>query len=316
VNPPLVSIVTPSFNQAAYLEQTMRSVLEQGYPNIEYIVVDGGSTDGSPALIERYSHRLAWWVSEKDQGQADGINKGLQRAQGEIVAWLNSDDFYLPGAVGQAVEALRIHPEAGLVFSDVESRDSDGKLINIMRFGERSLEDLMAFEIISQPGVFMRRSVLEQAGWLDTAYHYLLDHHLWLRMALIAPPQYAPGVRWAAARFHPAAKNVALAGAFGREALRLAEWMEATAAFQPHLAQARRRMWAGAHRLDAFYQLDAGDAAAALRAYRRALPYSARVVLRDWRRVLYALFSPLGLGWVRRFYLKRRSRQMQAKQRR
>jgi hypothetical protein len=313
VNAPLVSIVTPSFNQAAYLEQTMLSVLQQGYPNIEYIVVDGGSTDGSPALIERYHHRLGWWVSEKDQGQADGINKGLRRARGEIVAWLNSDDVYLPGAIGQAVEALRIHPEAGLVFSDVESRDADGNLINIMRFGERSLEDLMAFEIISQPGVFMRRVVMEQAGWLDPAYHYLLDHHLWLRMALIAPLRYAAGARWAAARFHPAAKNVAQAGAFGREALHLAEWMEGAAPFQPYLARARRRMWAGAHRLDAFYQLDAGDAAAALRAYRRALRFSARAVLRDWRRVLFALVSPFGLGWLRQFYLERRSQQLQSK---
>ncbi|GAP09529.1 glycosyltransferase [Bellilinea caldifistulae] len=308
---PLVSIITPSFNQAAFLEQTIRSVLEQTYPQIEYMVVDGGSTDGSREIIEKYADRLAWWVSEKDAGQADGINKGLRRAQGEIVAWLNSDDYYLPAAVGQAVEVFRHHPQAGLVFSDVESVDGEGNRFNIMRFGEWGLTDLMAFRIISQPGVFMRRSVLEQAGYLDPNYHYLLDHHLWLRMAVIAPLHYARGARWAAARFHPAAKNVAQAAGFGNEALRLAAWMESDPRFKEHLPSVQRRMWAGAYRLDAFYRLDAGDRRAALAAYAQAFRYHPPTVLRDWRRLLYALLSPLGLEGLRQAYLRRRSRRFQ-----
>ena len=100
---PLVSIITPSFNQAQFLEEAMRSVLEQDYPNLEYWVIDGKSKDGSLELIKRYSDRLTGWVSEKDKGQADGINKGIERSKGEIVAWLNSDDRYLPGAVRNAV---------------------------------------------------------------------------------------------------------------------------------------------------------------------------------------------------------------------
>jgi glycosyltransferase involved in cell wall biosynthesis len=103
---PLVSIVTPSFNQAQFLEQAIRSVLTQDYPRIEHLVIDGGSTDGSLDVIQRFQAELAYWESEEDRGQADAINKGFRRARGEIVAWLNSDDLYLPGTVSSAVKAL------------------------------------------------------------------------------------------------------------------------------------------------------------------------------------------------------------------
>jgi len=127
----LVSIITPSYNQSAYLEQAIQSVLGQDYTPLEYIVVDGGSADGSAEIIQRYASRLAWWVSERDAGQADAINKGLRRASGEIVAWLNSDDLYQPGAIAQAVAALRDHPEAGLAFGDAITIDARGRTIDV-----------------------------------------------------------------------------------------------------------------------------------------------------------------------------------------
>lgn len=309
---PLVSIVTPSYNQAPYLEAAMRSVLEQDYPNIEYLVADGGSTDGSTEIIRGYADRLTWWVSEKDQGQADGANKGLRRCRGEIIGWLNSDDLYRPGAIAGAVAAFKVNPKAGLVFSDVDSIDGDGQLINVMRFGPRTLEDLMEFKIISQPAVFMRRSLLEQVGYLDQSYHLLLDHHLWLRMARHAPLAYTVNARWAAARFHAEAKNVAQAEAFGRDAYRIAQWLDESPDYSAEMGRIRKRVWAGAHRLNAFYLLDGGQPGAALKSYWKGFWQHPAAILPDWYRILYALLSPLGLTGLRRAYLERRKRKLKS----
>ncbi|HNJ13431.1 MAG TPA: glycosyltransferase family 2 protein, partial [Anaerolineales bacterium] len=123
----LVSIITPSYNQAAYLEQTLLSVLNQDHAPIEYIVVDGASKDASVEIIKKYSDRLAYWVSEKDGGQAEAINKGFARATGEIIAWLNSDDYYLPGAVSAAVKMFEANPEMVLVYGNMLAVDEYGK---------------------------------------------------------------------------------------------------------------------------------------------------------------------------------------------
>jgi glycosyltransferase involved in cell wall biosynthesis len=154
---PLVSIVTPSYNQAAYLEATINSVLAQDFAPLEYLIVDGASQDGSPQIIQRHTGRLAWWISEADRGQAEAINKGFQHAKGEIVAWLNSDDVYLPGAIQSAVNALQANPQAGMVYGDAITIDPAGRPLNRLAFGDWGLFDLMNFRVVCQPAVFMRR---------------------------------------------------------------------------------------------------------------------------------------------------------------
>lgn len=311
---PLVSIVTPSYNQGAFLEETMRSVLEQDYPKIEYWVIDGGSTDNSVDIIKSHQQRLAGWVSEKDRGQADGVNKGFAKATGEIVGWLNSDDLYYPGAIREAVAAFQAHPEASFVFSDVESIDGEGKAFNLMRYGDWKLADLMAFNIIGQPGVFMRREVLEQVGYLDLSFNYLLDVQLWLKMARISEPFYVPDKVWAAARLHEKAKNAAQVSGFGPEAFRLAKWLCEDEAYYPLNAQNFNKIWAGAHRLNAFYQVEAQNFGDALRSYARMLRFQPKQPLLTYRRMVFALLGWLGLGKLRKPYERLRENSYLRKQ--
>jgi glycosyltransferase involved in cell wall biosynthesis len=296
---PLVSIITPSFNQAAYLEQTMLSVLEQDYPNIEYLVVDGGSTDGSVEIIKKYSDRIAWWISESDDGQADAINKGFASARGQYVAWLNSDDVYRPGAIRQAVDAFAQHPDAGLIYGDLDSIDAKGRVFNTIRYNQYDLLDLLTFRIIGQPSVFIRRVVLEKAGHLDPAYNFLLDHHLWLRIARLAPVHYIPQV-WAAARHHAAAKNVAHASRFGEEAFRILDWAKTEPDLGDLVHQHPRRVHGGAYRLQARYLLDSGEPNRALSSYVRAFSLYPTYTLAHWKRIGYAFLSLLGFGWLHR----------------
>jgi glycosyltransferase involved in cell wall biosynthesis len=298
---PLVSIVTPSYNQVDFLEHTMRSVLSQDYPQVEYLVADGGSTDGSVELIQRYAHQLEWWVSEPDRGQAEAINKGLRRAQGEIVAWLNSDDLYWPGAVSEAVAALETHPEAGFVYANATSIDGSGRPFNDMIFKPYDLDDLLCFNIICQPAVFMRHDVLQTAGYLQSEFHYLLDHSLWVRMARLAPMTHIPSF-WAFARYHPAAKNIALAAEFGDEAFRILNWARDAPDLAARIERQEGRVLAGANRYRARYLLDAGKGRQALQDYLRSLRLHPRTALQEWHRIIFAGLSALGLGFLGGWY--------------
>ncbi len=308
----LVSIITPSYNQVEYLEQTIHSVLGQDYPAMEYLIVDGASSDGSVELIQRYAERLTWWCSERDAGQAEAINKGLTRAQGEVVAWLNSDDLYLPGAIAGAVTALQADPELGMVFGDAYTIDPLGRQLKLLSFGNWGLDDLISFRIICQPAVFMRRTVLEKAGYLEPSYHYMLDHHLWIRMARLAPIRHIPQV-WAAARQHPAAKNVNQAPGFGRETLALLEWMQTQPDLAQRIATQHRQVSGGAYRLNARYLLDGGQPAAALKSYAIALRASPGYALKHWHRMLFAVLLLVGGKRVFQLYERWRIARMKTR---
>ena len=160
---PLVTIVTPSYNQASFLEATMRSVLEQDYAHIEYIVIDGGSTDGSVDIIKKYTDRLAYWSSEKDRGQTDAINKGFAHATGEILAWINSDDTYEPGAIREAVGWMQQHAEMGLVYGDANFIDDDGKVIGRFPAAQTDYRRLRrGYVHIPQQAAFFRRDLWQK----------------------------------------------------------------------------------------------------------------------------------------------------------
>lgn len=298
---PLVTIITPSYNQADFLEDTICSVLDQDYPNIEYIVIDGGSSDESVDIIRKYEDRLAWWVSEPDKGQSDAINIGFRRAKGEIVAWLNSDDVYLPGAVTRAVQALKNSPGTALVYADLLSINAQGDHFNTIRYRQFDLIDLLAFSIIGQPTVFMRKEYLEKTGHLDTSYHYLMDHHLWLRMAANAPIKYVQD-EWAAARFHQQAKNVSQAKQFGEEAYRILDWAETQPQMAEALAADPKRILGGAHRFNARYLLDGGAPREALKTYVKVFQTFPKYALQHWHRILFCLVSLLGFGGLRKLF--------------
>ncbi|MCC7303036.1 MAG: glycosyltransferase [Bacteroidia bacterium] len=181
---PLISIVTPSFNQAPYLEQTIRSVLDQNYPRLEYIIVDGGSTDGSVDIIRKYASQLKWWVSEKDNGQSDAINKGMKHATGDIVNWINSDDYLEPNSLSMLAEAWQKNRNANVfVFRQRVVRGdtpSNGDPVGSTTV-EISLEEMLARAHIDQPATWFKGDVMRELFPLNQAYQYVMDAELWCR---------------------------------------------------------------------------------------------------------------------------------------
>jgi glycosyltransferase involved in cell wall biosynthesis len=216
---PLVSIVTPSFNQARYIEATIQSVHSQDYPRIEYLIVDGGSTDGSVEIIKKYQgrggvtpplqrHPIHWWVSEPDKGQTDAINKGFERAQGQILAWLNSDDTYEPGAVSAAVKFLLDHPQVGMVYGDCNFIDENGNVIGKFWAAQTDYRLLrQGYVHIPQQTMFFRAELWKQVGPLDPSFYFAMDYDLWTRLAARTELKYVPQT-WANFRLHTTGKTI------------------------------------------------------------------------------------------------------------
>jgi glycosyltransferase involved in cell wall biosynthesis len=295
---PLVSIITPSYNQAPFLEQTIQSVLCQEYPYLEFIIVDGGSSDGSVEIIRKYASRLAWWVSEPDKGQADAINKGFQHAHGEIVAWINSDDlYYSPKTISHAVLALQAHPEVGMVYGDGVMVDGELRLLDWHRYQQYMLKDLLAFHVLLQPAVVMRQTALAEAGYLRAEFHMVLDHSLWIKIASRHPILHIDEF-WAVERTHEGAKTTAQAMKFVEEAFRLIPFLRQDPDFQSVFKTSGREIEAGLQIFWGKRAIDAGLPRLALRYFWKACLISPSSAFKVWYKVLQALGGSLGLMGV------------------
>jgi glycosyltransferase involved in cell wall biosynthesis len=182
---PRISLVTPSRNQGRYIEATLLSVLHQGYPDLEYIVMDGASSDGTAEILKRYSSSLAYWESTPDRGQAHAINKGWKRAAGKYLGWLNADDLLAPGSLFTAAALLEGIPETDMVYGDTYLIDQDGEIVGATRYEEFDFDRFLLNRLdLPQAGALVRRSALDRVGFLDEDLHYLMDYDFWIRLAL------------------------------------------------------------------------------------------------------------------------------------
>jgi glycosyltransferase involved in cell wall biosynthesis len=264
---PKLSVITPSYNQGRFLERTIRSVLDQGYENLEYVIVDGGSTDESVEVIERYADRLAWWVSEPDEGQTDAINKGIERTSGDVVAYVNSDDYYLPSAFDTAIAALEAGPERWVGGAAIDVDENDGPLDVGRPSPEPGLylaEPPEAWDrmikgrhwwmlhpwSIAQPSTFWRRELFDEFGLFRTDMHFAFDAEFMLRLVYAGERPKLLDAKLSARVTHP-----------GQKSADMSQWeperRKMIEIFKPELTAGERRRLAAVRALRAvgFYEL-------------------------------------------------------------
>lgn len=298
---PLVSIITPSYNQGAFLEETIQSVLSQDYPRIEYIIMDGGSTDQSVEIIKQYADHLAYWESVRDRGQAHAVNKGMQRATGNLLGWINSDDVYLPGAIRRVVETFQQAPKSDVVYGQVNRMDSTGKLVPTPVLPKDTVDispaTVLTENLVNQPGSFWRRAIMETVGPLDESFQYTMDHDYWVRLTLAgAHFKRVSGAPLVNFRLSANSKTVSQQHKMALEHLRILDRL----AQDPDLAQKLKLPPATVQRqlrqAQAFYHLLAFYGNVKARRYGQAVSWLTRAVLlrptilldARWRQLLQA----------------------------
>lgn len=191
---PKISIITPSYNQARYLEQTIKSVVDQNYPRLEYLIMDGGSTDGSVQIIKKYAAKypkIIRWRSHKDSGQVSAINEGLAKAKGDIVAYINSDDYYLPGSFQQVASYFQSHPDCMWLVGNCQVTQISLKWtfwLKHLWLVDKFPWALLIYNTINQPAVFLQRSLVKKVGMFDSKYKYAFDYDYWIRCLKYSMP--------------------------------------------------------------------------------------------------------------------------------
>lgn len=188
---PIVSVVLPVLNGELWLETAILSVLEQDYPNLELVIKDGGSTDGSELIARRYENRVVW-ISQPDSGIANAVNQGWIASSGEILGWIGSDDRLAPGAVRTAVDFLRTHPDVDVVYGDCAIIDGSGRQVSTIKPGPFDRARVLGWNYIAQPATFMRRSSMARIGWIDETLRNAMDHDLWIKFAIHGSMAYVP----------------------------------------------------------------------------------------------------------------------------
>ncbi|MFN2468623.1 MAG: glycosyltransferase family 2 protein [Gaiellaceae bacterium] len=302
---PTVSIVTPSFDQEAFLEETIRSVLDQDYAAIEYVVVDDGSRDGSIEIIRRYEHRLAWWTRQENAGQVAAINRGFARTSGEYMGFVNSDDTLLPGAVTTMVEALEGDPDLVMVYGDAVYTDADSRETGYLpsRTWDPPRMVRRADNHVVQPSSLWRRSAWEAAGPLNELGYYFFDFEFYLRLSALGPVRRL-AQPLSTYREHAASKTMGSGARKAADYLRFADEFLAGEALPPELRPHARQGRSSAYIAAGDYLYDELDLPAARRALWGALALYPRNASR--RSVSLALKSLLPEPAVRRLRARRR----------
>lgn len=287
---PKISIVTPSCNQGRFIEEAIRSVLLQGYPDLEYIIIDGGSTDETVDVIKKYEPWLAYWESEPDRGQSHAINKGLEKSTGKLFNWHNSDDVLIPDSLAMVVRAMVKYPQAGYVHGRRIFIDDKGKVRggnkhdydNKIHFSPELTASISALKTGSQPTCLMNRNLVIQAGKVDENLHYIMDIDLLLRIALIKNPIYIDSPL-TYVRIHPDTKSLQWNSQRARERIYVADKIFNRHDLPSSIMKLKKRTLATAHRF-------------AWRSCIRAGTYGAAL-----RHLLLDIFFSSGGGWRQRW---------------
>lgn len=291
---PRVTIVTPSYNQVNFIEAAIRSVLLQYYPHIEYIVFDGGSTDGSVAVIRKYASHLTYWESNPDMGQSHAINKGWRMATGRYLWWLNADDLLTPGSIAASVGFLEDRPDVDLVYGDLVVIDDQDRVLDRFLYQDFELELFIRdYQNVAQPGALLRRRALKRIGFLDEQLHYVMDREFWLRLALEGGKVAHVPKALAYYRVHTEAKTQAGSPQAVQERYLCTARALNHPNIPPAIVQCKHLVWANTHNVCARVYMKCGEYGSALREIGHALRLDPSQVfsLSTWSTALISLWG-------------------------